>query len=123
MYSKRVKWLTQSSRKVRQSIKLFHSRQLFKSFLNLSQIFGLVNGDRVAVLIDSSNSNLGFGRAIEFQDSLLVNVNQTIARCLDLFLNLEFLSHRTFWMSSCPRRNKSTCSLTVARTKNFGRIR
>ena len=36
------------------------------------KVFGLVNGDRVAVLIDSSNSNLGFGRAIEFQDSLLV---------------------------------------------------
>ena len=53
MYSKRIKWLMQSSRKV----------------------FGLVQGERVAVLIDSSNSNMGFGRAIEIQDALLVNFN------------------------------------------------
>ena len=50
MYSKRIKWLMQSSRK----------------------IFGLIQGDKVGVLVDSSNSNMGFGRAIEFQDSLLV---------------------------------------------------
>jgi hypothetical protein len=50
MYSKRIKWLMQSSRKV----------------------FGLVQGEKVAVLIDSSNANMGFGRAIEIQDALLV---------------------------------------------------
>ena len=54
MYSKRIKWLMQSSRK----------------------IFGLIQGDKVAVLVDSSNSNMGFGRAIEFQDSLLVNLRK-----------------------------------------------
>lgn len=50
MYSKRIKWLMQSSKK----------------------IFGLVQGDRTAVIIDTSDPNMGFGRAIELQDSLLV---------------------------------------------------
>lgn len=54
MYSKRIKWLMQSSRKV----------------------FGLVQGEKVAVLIDSSNANMGFGRAIEIQDALLVNLKK-----------------------------------------------
>lgn len=57
MYSKRIKWLMQSSRK----------------------IFGLIQGDRVGVLVDSSNSNMGFGRAIEFQDSLLVNTKNRLS--------------------------------------------
>ncbi len=50
MYSKRIKWLLQSSKKK----------------------FGLVQGDRIALIIDTSDPNMGFGRAIELQDSLLV---------------------------------------------------
>ena len=37
--------------------------------------FGLIEGERVAIIIDSSNSNMGFGRAIELQDSLLVHID------------------------------------------------
>jgi len=48
-YHKRIKWLLQGSRK--------H--------------FGLVTGENVAVLIDSSDDNIGFGRISEFQQSLL----------------------------------------------------
>ena len=45
---------------------------MFFLFLKTLKTFGLVLGQRVAVLIDSSNSNMGFGRAIELQDSLIV---------------------------------------------------
>lgn len=64
IYSKRIKWLLQSSRKV----------------------FGLVEGERVAILIDSSNSNMSFGRAIELQDALIVNI----------FFNCKFFSYNFF---------------------------
>lgn len=36
------------------------------------KVFGLVEGQKVALLVDSSNSNMSFGRAIELQDALLV---------------------------------------------------
>lgn len=58
MYSKRIKWLMQSSRKS----------------------FGLVQGDRVAILIDSSNANMGFGRAVELQDSLMNLITEQLIK-------------------------------------------
>jgi hypothetical protein len=36
------------------------------------KVFGLVQGERIAVVIDSSNSNMSFGRVIELQDALIV---------------------------------------------------
>lgn len=39
------------------------------------KVFGLVEGQKVALLVDSSNSNMSFGRAIELQDALLVIKN------------------------------------------------
>lgn len=51
MYSNRIKWLMQSSKK----------------------LFGLVQGERVAVLVDTSETNMAFGRVIELQDSLVVS--------------------------------------------------
>jgi hypothetical protein len=50
MFSKRIKWLMQSSRKS----------------------FGLIEGERVAIIVDSSTANLGFGRSTEVLDSLIV---------------------------------------------------
>ncbi|CAF0842281.1 unnamed protein product [Brachionus calyciflorus] len=58
MFSKRIKWLMQSSRRA----------------------FGLVQGERVAILIDSSNSNMGFGRAIDIQDSLINLINEQLSK-------------------------------------------
>jgi len=58
MFSKRIKWLMQSSRRA----------------------FGMVQGERIAVLIDSSNSNMGFGRAIDIQDSLLNLANEQLSK-------------------------------------------
>jgi hypothetical protein len=46
---------------------------MIQNYLLKKKSFGLIQGDRVAVLIDSSDANMGFGRAIELQDSLLVN--------------------------------------------------
>ncbi len=40
----------------------------------------MVQGERVAVLIDSSNANMGFGRAIEIQDSLLNVINEQLSK-------------------------------------------
>ena len=87
MFSKRIKWLLQSSRKE----------------------FGLVQGERVAVLIDSSNSNMGFGRAIEIQDSLMTLVKEQLSSKKQLYfisfgtdinelwddLSLKDVHHRT----------------------------
>jgi len=36
------------------------------------QIFGLIKGQRIAMLVDCSDANFGFGRVSGFQDSLLV---------------------------------------------------
>jgi hypothetical protein len=51
MYTKRIKWLLQGSKRV----------------------FGHVKGERVAVCIDSSDANLGFGRQTALQESLIVS--------------------------------------------------
>jgi len=42
------------------------------STLLFLKLFGLVKGERVGVLIDSSDANTGFGRLQDFQQSLLV---------------------------------------------------
>ena len=77
MYSKRIKWLMQSSRKV----------------------FGLVQGEKVAVLIDSSNANMGFGRAIEIQDALLVISNdspKSFSQNVNLILKLALVDQADY---------------------------
>ena len=66
MYSKRIKWLMQSSKR----------------------LFGLVQGERVAVLIDTSDTNMAFGRAIELQDSLVSLIAEQMSKRKQMyFLN------------------------------------
>ncbi|CAK8673496.1 unnamed protein product [Clavelina lepadiformis] len=68
-YHKRVKWLLEGSKK----------------------LFGLVKGDRVGILIDSSDANTGFGRLEEFQQSLLYLIDEQ----LQFKKSLYFLSFGT----------------------------
>ena len=51
MYTKRIKWLLQGSKRV----------------------FGHVKGERVAVCVDVSDSNLNFGRQTALQEGLIVS--------------------------------------------------
>lgn len=41
--------------------------------------FGLIQGERIAVIIDSSNSNMGFGRSIDIQDSMINLINEQLS--------------------------------------------
>nr|CAB3267658.1 von Willebrand factor A domain-containing protein 3A [Phallusia mammillata] len=63
-YHKRVKWLLEGSKK----------------------LFGLVKGDRVGVLIDSSDANTGFGRLQDFQQSLLYLIDEQLQHKKSLYL-------------------------------------
>uniref|UniRef100_H2YZH3 VWFA domain-containing protein n=1 Tax=Ciona savignyi TaxID=51511 RepID=H2YZH3_CIOSA len=63
-YHKRVKWLLKGSKK----------------------LFGLVKGDRVGVLIDSSDANTGFGRLQDFQQSLLHLMDEQLKTKKSLFM-------------------------------------
>nr|KAG5713595.1 hypothetical protein BaRGS_024643 [Batillaria attramentaria] len=58
MYTKRIKWLLQGSKRV----------------------FGHVKGERVAVCIDSSAANLGFGRQTALQESLIHLLDEQLSR-------------------------------------------
>lgn len=53
--------------------------------------FGLIQGERIAVLIDSSNSNMGFGRSIDIQDSMINLINEQLSNKKQLY----FLSFGT----------------------------
>nr|XP_018668721.1 von Willebrand factor A domain-containing protein 3A [Ciona intestinalis] len=63
-YHMRVKWLLEGSKK----------------------LFGLVKGERVGVLIDSSDANTGFGRLQDFQQSLLYLMDEQLKYKKSLYL-------------------------------------
>ena len=56
----------------RYSIVVFHVIG-FSFRIVVFQLFGLVKGSRVAVIIDASEANLGFGRQGAFSESLVVS--------------------------------------------------
>ncbi|KAL8584268.1 hypothetical protein ACOMHN_034953 [Nucella lapillus] len=64
MYTKRIKWLLQGSKRV----------------------FGHVKGERVAVIIDSSDANLGFGRQTAMQESLIHLLDEQLTRKKGMYL-------------------------------------
>ena len=49
---------------------MYYAKALFYFLL---QYFGLVKGSRVGVMIDTSDSNCGFGRLSSFQEALTVS--------------------------------------------------
>ncbi|XP_064617094.1 von Willebrand factor A domain-containing protein 3A-like [Liolophura sinensis] len=63
-YTKRIKWLLQGSRRV----------------------FGNIKGDKVAVVIDTSDANCGFGRLTTFQESLIHLLDEQISKKKCLYL-------------------------------------
>ena len=76
MYTKRIKWLLQGSRRVCiVSIDSIRSVGVLNYKFNLLlflQVFGLWKGSNVAVVLDCSDANLGFGRQGSFSEILLV---------------------------------------------------
>ncbi|XP_076458970.1 von Willebrand factor A domain-containing protein 3A-like isoform X2 [Babylonia areolata] len=58
MYTKRIKWLLQGSKRV----------------------FGHVKGERVAVIIDCSDANMGFGRQTALQESLIHLLDEQVSK-------------------------------------------
>lgn len=96
MYTKRIKWLLQGSKRVWTncakcrsdyssanncllsfwfSIKVWHiSLNILVHVLSsIEQIFGNIRGKRIAVVVDISDANAGFGRLTAFQESLVVS--------------------------------------------------
>ncbi|XP_067671399.1 von Willebrand factor A domain-containing protein 3A-like [Haliotis asinina] len=67
VYTKRIKWLLQGSKRM----------------------FGHIQGERVAVCLDVSNANMGFGRQTAFQESLMHFLDEQLSRKESLYL-LEF---------------------------------
>lgn len=63
MYHDRIKWLLQGTKKT----------------------FGLVKGDRVGILIDSSDANTGFGRLQVFQKALLSLIDEQLSTKKSLY--------------------------------------
>lgn len=64
VYTKRIKWLLQGSKRV----------------------FGHVKGERVVVCIDSSDSNLGFGRQTALQESLIHMLDEQCSKKKGFYL-------------------------------------
>ncbi|KAK3089710.1 hypothetical protein FSP39_005810 [Pinctada imbricata] len=64
MYTKRIKWLLNGSKRV----------------------FGNIRGGRVAVLVDTSDANAGFGRLTAFQESLIHLLDEQMSRRKTLYL-------------------------------------
>lgn len=64
MYTKRIKWLLQGSKR----------------------IFGHVKGERVAVCVDSSAANLGFGRQTALQESLIHLLDEQLSKKKGMYL-------------------------------------
>nr|XP_039264117.1 von Willebrand factor A domain-containing protein 3A-like [Styela clava] len=76
--------------KLNSAIELYHDR--IKWLLGGTRAtYGLIKGDRVGVLIDSSDANTGFGRLKEFQKSLLDLIDEQLSTKKSLY----FLSFGT----------------------------
>lgn len=94
MYTKRIKWLLQGSKRVWInctkctsdyssanscllsfwfSIKVWHISLNILVLSSIEQIFGNIRGKRIAVVVDISDANAGFGRLTAFQESLVVS--------------------------------------------------
>ena len=54
------------------------------------QVFGLIKGTKIAVILDTSDANCGFGRLAEFQDSLLVYY--IILQLRQMFMKINLLN-------------------------------
>lgn len=64
MYTKRIKWLLQGSKR----------------------IFGNIRGKRIAVVVDISDANAGFGRLTAFQESLVHLIDEQLAQRQSIYL-------------------------------------
>ncbi|XP_074648285.1 von Willebrand factor A domain-containing protein 3A-like isoform X2 [Tubulanus polymorphus] len=64
MYTKRIKWLLMGSKRM----------------------FGLVKGTKVAVCVDTSDANTGFGRITAFQEALLHLIDEQLSNKKSLYL-------------------------------------
>ncbi|XP_055877562.1 von Willebrand factor A domain-containing protein 3A-like [Biomphalaria glabrata] len=64
MYTKRIKWLLQGSKRM----------------------FGHLMGNKVAVCVDTSHANLGFGRQTAFQESLLHLIDEQLTNRASIYL-------------------------------------
>ncbi len=92
MYSKRIKWLMQGSKKV----------------------FGLVQGERVAVVVDTSDASMGFGRAIEMQDALLSLIDEQLKKKKALYFLMYGTEASELWEETEVRE---VCHGTVEEAK------
>lgn len=51
---------------------------------SIDQIFGNIRGKRIAVVVDISDANAGFGRLTAFQESLVVSTSNKCSICLSV---------------------------------------
>lgn len=74
-YHRRIKWLMEGTRKT----------------------YGMIKGDRVGVLIDSSDANTGFGRLKEFQRSILDLIDEQLQKKKNLYFLTFGTDVKSLW--------------------------
>ncbi|XP_013421396.1 von Willebrand factor A domain-containing protein 3A [Lingula anatina] len=91
-YTKRIKWMLNGSKRM----------------------FGLVKGNKVAVVIDSSDANCGFGRLSNFQEALIHLIDEQLSGKQKLYL-VKFGSD----MEKCWQHVRDINHRTLDEAKDF----
>lgn len=141
MYHDQIKWLSQGNRKVTW-ISEMSSWSWFKQmnfgtqcwFHLICQVFGVVNGSRVGVLVDTSDFNCSTERLADLQQELLVGPQ--MSHCFILyFANLiNYTAHFVFFLltslmlhhqrhslrSNCASKTNCIYCPTAQRSAAFG---
>lgn len=79
----------------------------------IHQIFGNIRGKRIAVVIDISDANAGFGRLTAFQESLVVSVAINMNEIKSSFIKV-LLQGVELWISSLDLDLNQVCYCMVS---------
>lgn len=143
MYHDQIRWLSQGNRKVNWISEIFTPwiwfKQMFKQnfavlcwFGLIRQVFGVVNGSRVGVLVDTSDLNCSTERLADLQRELLVGSQMSHCfNCMLCFINLinytahfvvSFYFHhqRLSLTSNCASKNSCIFCPSVQKSAGFG---
>lgn len=76
--------ITEMEYKLNTAIEVYHNRVRWL-LDGTRKTFGMIRGDRVGILIDASDANMGFGRLKQFQNSLLDLVDEQLCSRRSLY--------------------------------------
>ena len=76
-------------------------------------MFGHLMGQRIAVCVDTSDANMGFGRQTALQEALLVNKKKKWMKYFDVFKKTSYLFETTL-CNTLPRQYRiQHCEIIV----------